>query len=123
VRFSKVFAFADDRTRGKYQHAATDIQSRNRWRDTHMDFTSGFNVKGYRERKLCLRDPEQRPFWYVLLFRANSALVIHSRFLNSMNMGWFCLASWLLSGYCFRSWLDASSVKQRFQYVKRVKCF
>jgi hypothetical protein len=48
VRFSKCFVFADEKTRGKYVAAANSIQSRNRHRDTHMDFSSGFNVAGYR---------------------------------------------------------------------------
>jgi hypothetical protein len=101
LRFSKTYVFADDHTEHAYKHAAHEIQARNRHRDTYMDFSSGMDIRGYVDRMLCVRD--------------------RNRMHCCMNMGCFCLSSWFLCGYCYRSWFDSSTIKQRYKHIKRLQ--
>jgi len=102
VRFSKKYVFADEHTRKCWEAAYADIQSRNRHRDTHMDAWHGFSINGYRGRMLAMVDPDDPPV--------------------CLEMVWYVLSSLVLLGYCFRSWFHNISTKQRFKYIKRVKC-
>jgi len=102
VRFSKKYVFADEHTRNCWEAAYNDIQSRNRHRDVHMDAWHGFSINGYRGRMLAMVNPDEPPMCLKLV--------------------WYVLSSLVLFGYCFRSWFHSISTKQRFKYIKRVKC-
>jgi len=102
IRFSKTYIFSDSHTQDRWRAEYRDIQDRNRHRDQCMDAWHGFSIKGYKGRVLTLNDPDNPP--------------------PCMALWSYVLCSLSLVGYCYRVWFHSLCTKQRFCYVKRIKC-
>jgi len=102
IRFHKTYVFADEYTRYTWEAEARSIQDRNRFRDTHMDFWHCMDISGHTPRMLAINgNPEDVP--------------------KCLGKGFYVLWSFLLCGYCYRSWFHSISTRQTYEFVKRIK--
>jgi len=100
-RFSKNYIFADERSRDEYEHQWSHFKNSHRHRDTHMDTWITFHVNGYTGRKL--------------------AIVGENDVHCCVHLAWYLLSTLLVGSYIYRSWFQNISIKQSFEFMKRIK--
>jgi len=102
VKFQMTYVFADQHSQNKWDSEYSNFKARNENRDTHFNAWHTFEIRGFRSRKLALVGIDEPPC--------------------CLNLTWYFITSLILWGYCFRAWFHSISVKQRYKYIKRVKC-
>lgn len=98
LRLSKIHTFGSSETAARFEAQAQAFRDRNRHRDTHMDYSQGLDIPGFKDHVLALVDVRNRP--------------------ACLSLSWFWL--WSLAGltWPFRMWMESISSKRGFTVNK-----